>query len=431
MPPEDVPFDDDRHAPRWHVRPPHGWVNDPNGVGRWDDRWHVMYQWNPHGTTWGSIHWGHASSPDLLRWEHEPVALAPRPGGVDAAGAWSGVAVHDDGDVALVYSAARDDAASAGVAVARRGPDGGWRQPDRLTVPHPAVPGVTEVRDPFLLTVDGRRLAVQGAAVAGVGGVLAYEVTDLDDWRPLGTLLTAADVPAGLDAPGRVWECPQLVEVDGVWVLLVSWFDRDVVPERLGVTAFTGRLHLTSDGARFEVEGSWPLDEGPDLYAPHVHVADGRALVWGWAWEGTRPGAFTRSAHEIAASGWAGTLTCPRELVVRAGRPVLVPARELAGLRGAPLPVGRRDGAAELLTDEVAWRAAAVGDVAVLLVDDAGEVPVWVGDGPVEILADGSLLEVFRPATSTTLRVYPRGGQRWCVLAGGGLEAQVLRVPPA
>ena len=78
----------DRHAPRWHVRAPHGWLNDPNGVGRWDGRWHVMYQWNPHAPVWGDIHWGHASSPDLLRWDHEPTALAPRPGTLDGGGAW-------------------------------------------------------------------------------------------------------------------------------------------------------------------------------------------------------------------------------------------------------------------------------------------------------------------------------------------------------
>ena len=238
----------DPHAPRWHVRAPHGWLNDPNGIGRWDGRWHVMYQWNPHAPVWGDIHWGHASSPDLLRWDHEPVALAPRPGTLDGGGTWSGVAVHDGGDVALVYSAVRDTAASAGVAVARRGPDGAWVQPDRLAAPHPQVAGVSEVRDPFVLTVDGRRLGIQGAGTPAGGAVIVYDVADLDDWRPLGTLLAADAVPEGVDAPGQVWECPQLVRVGDAWVLLVSWFDRTVAPERLGVTAYTGRLDLAGEG---------------------------------------------------------------------------------------------------------------------------------------------------------------------------------------
>lgn len=419
----------DRHAPRWHVRAPHGWLNDPNGVGRWGGRWHVMYQWNPHAPVWGDIHWGHASSPDLLRWDHEPTALAPRPGTIDAGGAWSGVAVHDDGDVALLYSAVRDREPSAGVAVARRGPDGTWVQPDRLAAPHPDAPGVVDVRDPFVLTVDGRRLGVQGAGVDGRGAVLVYDVADLDDWRPLGTLLTADEAGdrAGAEQPGEVWECPQLVRVGDAWVLLVSWFERAHGPERFGVTAFTGRLDVSGEAPRFVVEHAAPLDAGPDLYAPQAYVADdGRVLVWGWSWEGRGAAHAERPAHEVAAAGWAGVLTCPRELVLTPdGTAVTCPVAELAGLRGGALTLV--DGV--LGTDEPAFRVAASGPVVVSLVDGADEVRVWASDGPAEVLVDGSLVEAFEPARSTTLRVYPRGAQRWRVRASGDAEAHVLRVP--
>ena len=74
-------------------------------------------------------------------------------------------------------------------------------------------------------------------------------------------------------------------------------------------------------------------------------------------------------------------------------------------------------------------RAASPGTLSLLLVEDGAEVPVWHGDGPVEVLVDGSLVEVFQLHASSTLRVYPRGGQRWHVLAEGGLEAHALRVP--
>lgn len=423
--------DADPHAPRWHVRAPHGWLNDPNGVGRWDGRWHVMYQWNPHAPVWGDIHWGHASSVDLLRWEHEPVALTPRPGTVDGGGAWSGVAAHDDDGVALLYSAVRDGAASAGVAVARRGPDGVWVQPDRLVAPHPTTPGVVDVRDPFLLTVDGRRLGLQGAGVDGRGAVLVYDVPALDDWRPLGTLVTADDV--GADQPGQVWECPQLVRVGDAWVLLVSWLERGDGPDRNGVTALTGRLDLAGDVPRFVVEQAARLDDGPDLYAPQVYVADdGRVLLWGWCWEGRGDGHAARPADEVTAAGWAGVLTCPREVVLALdGRAVTRPAAELAGLRGAALPLV--DGVLD--TREVAWRVAASGGLTVQLVavgDGGGEggvVDVLTLDGPAEVLVDGSVVEGFTAGSgSTTLRAYPRG-QRWRVRTSGDAEAHVLRVP--
>ncbi|SFJ67135.1 glycoside hydrolase family 32 protein [Cellulomonas sp. KH9] len=420
----------DLHEPRWHVRAPRGWLNDPNGIGRWDGRWHVMYQWNPDDTVWGSIRWGHASSVDLLRWEHEPVALTPRSGTLDAGGAWSGVAVPDGGDVALVYSAVRDasDTGTAGVAVARRGADGGWVQPDRLAAPHPDLPGVVDVRDPFLLTVAGRRVAVQGAGTPTGGAVLVHDADDLDRWRLLGTLLRAQDVPTGLASPGHVWECPQLVQVGDRWVLLVSWFERGDGPERLGVTAYTGGLDLTGAAPRFVPEVATVVDHGPDLYAPQAYVTeDGRVLLWGWSWE-SRDG--TRPADEVAAAGWAGLLTCPRELALTPdGRAVMRPAAELAGLRGAPLDVEQ----GLLVTDEPAWRVAASGGLVVSLVDDAGAtVDVWQTDGPAEVLVDGSLLEAFEPDRgSTTRRVYRRPGQRWRVAVAGDAAAHVLRVPPA
>jgi beta-fructofuranosidase len=284
-----------------------------------------------------------------------------------------------------------------------------------------------DVRDPFVLTVDGRRLGVQGAGVDGRGAVLVYDVADLDDWRPLGTLLTADEAASqtGGDQRGHVWECPQLVRVGDAWVLLVSWLERD--SERFGVTAFTGRLDVSGEAPRFVVERAAPLDAGPDLYAPQAYVADdGRVLVWGWSWEGRGDAHAERPEHEVAAAGWAGVLTCPRELALTpAGTAVTRPVAELAGLRGGALPLA--DGVLD--TDEPSFRVAAAGAVVVSLVDGAHEVRVWASDGPAEVLVDGSLLEAFEPARSTTLRAYPRGGQRWRVRTSGDAEAHVLRVP--
>ena len=149
--------------PHLHVRPADGWVNDPNGIGHWDGRWHVMYQWNPNAPQHGDIHWGHMSSADLLSWRDEGVVLRPRPEGLDAAGVWSGVAVPDGGGVALVYSAVPDHAWHAGVAVARRGGDGAWVQPDRRAAEHPDRSRWRAVREPFVLLPGARGVGLLGA----------------------------------------------------------------------------------------------------------------------------------------------------------------------------------------------------------------------------------------------------------------------------
>ncbi|MEZ5230323.1 MAG: glycoside hydrolase family 32 protein [Acidimicrobiales bacterium] len=204
--------------PHLHTRPSHGWVNDPNGIGRWEGRWHVMYQWNPNAPDHGDIHWGHMSSTDLLSWRDEGVALRPRPGTIDAAGVWSGVAVPEGGGAALVYTAVSADASTARVAVARQESDGDWVQPERTATDHPDHGRWFDVRDPFVVLVGGRRLGIMGAGQFDItnghhgsaetrertrtGAVLVYDADDLDDWRLLGTLLTAAELPAHMVGSG-------------------------------------------------------------------------------------------------------------------------------------------------------------------------------------------------------------------------------------
>ncbi|MFC6794885.1 glycoside hydrolase family 32 protein [Halobaculum halobium] len=99
---------DDHHRPAYHLSPPANWLNDPNGLIKHGGRYHVFYQYNPGGPFHDAIHWGHAVSDDLLRWEDESVALAPDPDGPDRDGCWSGCTVVDtDGTPTLLYTGGR------------------------------------------------------------------------------------------------------------------------------------------------------------------------------------------------------------------------------------------------------------------------------------------------------------------------------------
>ncbi|MBN8882023.1 MAG: glycoside hydrolase family 32 protein [Salana multivorans] len=508
-------------APRLHVRPPSGWLNDPNGIGFWDGRWHVMFQWNPNAPVHADVHWGHASSADLLTWRDEGLALAPRPGSIDATGAWSGVAVVEDGagavggaggaggggrgaggggrgaggggrgaggdgrdaggdgcgddgdparveDVALVYTACRSDARDSGVAVARRAEGARFAAPDAWVAPHPD--GWRDVRDPFVLDIAGERYAIQGAGRLPRGGaLLVYRVPELDaPWELLGELSVAEDLADGLPRDGDAWECPQLVRVGSDWVLVVSWFTHEAGGVRQGVTAYVGSVAVDDASVpRFVARTGAPLDLGPDFYAPQLVVdrRDGidRVLVWGWSWEGRGVGADlvprgTATAgrcgvvdpatnlttdDEVAARGWAGTLTFPRELDVVDGVARQVPARELAGLRGSAVEVVRAgDGWATVglgpafgarLVDGAAWELVLAGS------DGERCALAGVSAGGMTVLVDGSIVEVFDEAATHTRRVYPRDGESWVLRArtaeavggesGSAPEVWELRAP--
>src|SRR5664279_4566501 len=67
----------DPQRPQFHLLPAANWMNDPNGPIYWKGKYHMCFQYNPNAAVWGDMHWDHAISPDMVRWKHLPVALAP------------------------------------------------------------------------------------------------------------------------------------------------------------------------------------------------------------------------------------------------------------------------------------------------------------------------------------------------------------------
>ncbi|WTZ91927.1 glycoside hydrolase family 32 protein [Streptomyces sp. NBC_01378] len=331
----------DRNAPRHHVRPAAGqWCNDPNGPVFSNGRYHLFFQHNPGAPVWGDIHWGHASSPDLVRWTDHGIALTPTPGTRDEMGVWSGCAVVDDGVPTAVYTGMDRHDGIGSVMLARA------TDPDVTTFkaePEPVVPGppagldLTAFRDPYVFTHEGQRWAVVGAGHRGdLPDVLLYRVDALTDWTYAGSLIDGTDpVAARRAAPAAAWECPALLPAgDGRWVLLLSLWIDDIT---YATSYLTGELRPTADGGlRFVAEAGsgGVLDHGRDFYAPTALVEGDRTLVWGWSWE-------SRTEAESVAAGWAGCLSYPRELGLHAdGSLRVAPARELAALRGTPVRVG-------------------------------------------------------------------------------------------
>ncbi|MFE5813456.1 glycoside hydrolase family 32 protein [Streptomyces sp. NPDC056479] len=431
----------DPGAPHFRVRPPANWINDPNGPFRWRGRHHLFYQHNPDAPVHENVHWGHVSSPDLVHWEHHPIALTPTPGGPDEAGCWSGCVVDDDGVPTAVYTGVdRHHTGLGSICLARALMPRDETLTDWRPLPTPVVTGppagldVVMFRDPYVFRSGGRRWALVGAGHAdGTPSVLLYDCDDLADWRFAGVLLDGDD-PVAAEVLGDKavgWECPQLFETaGGEWVLVLSLWD--------GNPCATGYLtgHLRPEGEselRFEPRTGGRLDHGRDFYAPAVLQEPDRTLLWGWSWE-------AREQEEVDRAGWAGVLTAPRVVDVHPdGSLRVVPARELELLRAAePFATGRARRAAlpeayDLTvttagrTTVSLLRSASGAELTVLLDPDEGTVTLDRGDwrrtrperpapivvrapaGEVRILVDGSLFELFvGDRAMLTERIYRR-----------------------
>lgn len=397
----------DHAFPRLHGRPPTGWLNDPNGCSRIDGTWHVFYQYNPAAPVHGDIHWGHMASEDLVHWRTEPVALAPRPGGPDAGGCWSGCLVDDGGVPTTVFTGIDGDGRPSTV-LARS--DRAAREFTRDEPPVaglPRDPSLTDLRDPFVFTAGGRRWALQGAgSPTGVGEVLLYSCDDLTDWTEVGTFLRSDDPVVAEVAAANVWECPNLVRIGDDWVLIVSlWRSIDGQFALTGVSWVIGDLVAEgADGADGDAPPSFRpravgrLDEGDAFYAPQALATGDRVLLWGWSWE------TDHGSDRLADAAWQGVLTFPRELGVRDGRVVLDPAPDLTALRSSAADPQALPAAFEIVADE---------PVDVLLTLD--EHPCWPPGLLVRrVFVDGSLVEVFTADGGThTTRAYPGEESRW------------------
>ena len=321
--PDQPLFAADPLRPQFHLTPYQGWMNDPNGLTTWRGGYEAFFQYHPPAPYWGPMHWAHARTPDLVRWRNLPIALYPDPPATpsDASGIFSGGALDDGGTLHAFYTRFTDTAARPGATpetVERvTTTDGATfvRDPANPLVAAAPPGSAAGFRDPKVVRDPGGAgwLMVVGSGHAGRGRVQLYRSDDLSRWTHAGVLLE------GDGTTGAMWECPTLLRVGGVDVLLVSVDGR--------TRWFTGGLA----GDRFVPRATGLLDAGPDLYATQDVSGADRPVVYGWMdhWGAREP---TR------VNGWAGAFSLPRELFLTAdGRVGSRPVAEVGTLRAASL----------------------------------------------------------------------------------------------
>lgn len=316
----------DEYRPSVHYSVPAKWLNDPNGLIYFDGYYHLYYQHHPESTKHGPMHWGHARSKDLLRWEDLPIALYPDEKGV----IFSGSMVYDENNT----SGMEKDGVKPLVAIFtyHKDVEGVVRQTQGIAFSYDG--GMTfekysgnpvldedrvDFRDPKVIWNEDKWIM---PLVAG-REVRFYGSKDLINWEFLSVFTSPNEKPSG------IWECPDLRRVpteDGgaKWVLTISVNTGDT--SYFGMQYFVGEF----DGVKFVADDDQEIliqDMAFDNYAAvsYEGVTD-RSLQIGWmnCWY---------YADRIPEKGFRGSMTIPKEMVLgkRGGRYILLqkPAREL------------------------------------------------------------------------------------------------------
>ncbi|TDD27328.1 hypothetical protein E1218_10745 [Kribbella turkmenica] len=278
--------------PAFHIRPPRGYLNDPNGPIEVGDDVHLYFQSRPTLDLQMPVEWGHATSPDYVRWTLHRPAMAPQPGGPDTDGCWSGNTVLDDNRVRAFYSGNVEGRPYQSVLTAVSDDGGMTFGPARQVVPDPEQ--ALMFRDPFVWRENDTWWLAVGAGFADRGASIAlYRSADLEHWTYEGPL---AELPRGIAAgedTGAAWECPQVLTLDGRRIAVVASWSPERGPAE--VLSFDVDVRVTPQR----------VDHGTNFYAASA-LRDSRfgPLLFGWLTEGRDRLGWT--------DDWAGVISLPR-----------------------------------------------------------------------------------------------------------------------
>ncbi|GAB3059302.1 sucrose-6-phosphate hydrolase [Salinicoccus sesuvii] len=316
----------------YHLMPPVGLANDPNGLIYFKGTYHIFFQWNPFGTTHGYKAWGHYTSTNLIDWRLEPAALKPE-AWYDKNGCYSGSAIEHDGVLYLFYTGNVKDAqdqrstyqclavSEDGIDFDKKGPV--LHLPEGYT-PHFRDPKVWKSGNEWLMILGAQNTSLKGEAVLA-------RSENLTDWEFIGPV--AGNDMNGLRDFGYMWECPDLFPLSDKDVLIVCPQGLEAAGDDYHNLFQAGYFigEFDSSNHTFQHGSFAELDKGFDFYAPQTFTdGSGRRILLGWMGMTDDQ----EQNHPTIRNNWIHALTIPRALEIRNGVLVQQPVTELKKLRG-------------------------------------------------------------------------------------------------
>lgn len=311
------------NRPKIHFTAQRNWINDPNGFVYYKGEYHLFYQYFPYDTQWGTMHWGHATSKDLINFEHHPIAIFPSKK-YDCNGCFSGTALIKDDKLNFYYTGIKylqvdeenihkpynDEFEACQVKISS---EDGYKFDNfnnkKMIIPpirDEKLGNLTHTRDPKVWKYKGKYSMILGSkfkkdGVDGfIGEALFYTSDDGEKWEYKNRCFD--------ETLGDMWECPDLVNVDGKYIFIMS-------PEHIindGVNYTNNSIYSIVDFDEETCEmkitnGYKYLDEGLDVYAPQTTLdKDGNRIVIGWV----------RMPKKFDGEEWIGMMTLPRVINV-------------------------------------------------------------------------------------------------------------------
>lgn len=304
------------YRPRIHFTPPEHWMNDPNGMVYANGVYHLFYQYYPDSTVWGPMHWGHATSTDLIHWKHQPIALFPDSLGLIFSGSavvdknnTSGFGKNGIAPLVAIYT-------SHDMAAEKSGKEDFERQAIAYSTDNgntwtkykgnPVIPnaGIRDFRDPKVSWYEKGKKWIM--ILAEKDHVTFYSSPNLKEWT------RESSFGEKIGAHGGVWECPDLFTLNHngkeIWVVTVS-INPGAPNGGSGTQYFTGSF----DGKAFttnDTETKW-MDYGTDNYAGVTWNNTGtRRISLGWM-------SNWNYATTVPTSTWRSANTLPRDLSLK------------------------------------------------------------------------------------------------------------------
>ena len=331
---------DEKYRPQVHFTPEAHWMNDPNGMVYYKGIYHLFFQHHPYSSIWGPMHWGHATSTDMVHWKHEPIAIYP-----DSIGTiFSGSAVADkdntsgfgkNGRVPLVAIFTQHD--STGEKAGRNNFQNqsiAYSLDDGKTwikyAGNPVIknPGRRDFRDPKVMWYAPRKKWIM--SLSANDHIEFYSSPDLKNW------IKESEFGEGKGAHGGGWECPDLIALNDNekqrWVLIVN-LNPGAPNGGSGTQYFVGDFNGKTFASN-QTATRW-LDYGPDNYAGVTWSNTGKRKIFiGWM-------SNWMYANQVPTETWKNATTLPRDLKLKhIGNDIFVtsqPVPEIAAIQSKPI----------------------------------------------------------------------------------------------